>query len=322
VLPLFVLLAAGACVPMPVFDGTTPEAREFTRLSWTLLLVTGVPALATLLVLLLGVLWRSERPERPRRHQRFLILVPGAIVTPALLFALVVESARTGQVRSSFGQAGDLTIDVIGRQFWWEVRYPEQDIVTANEIHLPTGSSVRLRLSTGDVIHSFWVPPLGGKLDMVPGQVNELTLRVDAPGVFRGHCAEFCGVQHAFMLLEVVSESPEAFARWVARSGGTAAVPTTPAGRRGLEVFYDAECAHCHHVRGLTPAIPTGSVGPDLTHLASRRTLGAGLIANTRGNLGGWILNPQALKPGNHMPDSVLASADLHPLLDFLEGLE
>lgn len=321
---LFVLalVCAGACVPLPAFEGTTAEAREFTRFSSVLFVLTVVPALVTILVLLVGIFARSPRPQAPPKRHRWLILVPGAILTPALLIGLIAESVRAGQKRTDPSDPDALTIDVIGRQYWWEVRYPEHDIVTANEIHLPAGSAVRLRLSTGDVIHSFWVPPLGGKLDMIPGQVNELGLRVDETGVFQGKCAEFCGVQHALMLLEVVSESPADFARWLARTREASPAPTDATARRGLEVYYEAECAHCHHVRGITPAIPTGAVGPDLTHLASRRTLGAGLLANERGHLAGWILNPQALKPGNHMPATELPAADLLALLAFLEGLE
>ena len=243
------------------------------------------------------------------------------MLTPIIVAGLLIASIKVGSRARPRSEDADVVVDVVGRQYWWEVRYPGEDVVTANEIHVPVGRPVRLRLASGDVIHSFWVPRLAGKLDMVPGQVNELILEVDQAGVYRGQCAEFCGIQHALMLLEVVAEPPDVYARWLADNRATGVEPVAPLARRGLEVFTEAECGHCHTVRGVTPERAMGAIGPDLTHFARRRTLGAGIRENNRGNLAGWILNPQALKPGNHMPPSMMPSEDLHALLHFLETL-
>ena len=156
----------------------------------------------------------------------------------------------------------------------------------------------------------------------LPGQITELWLQADEPGVYRGQCAEFCGVQHALMLLEVVAQPRDTFDRWLEMQKHSWTIPVSPSAQRGLEVFERLQCGHCHTIRGLVAQRSMGAVGPDLTHVGSRRTLGAGILANNRGNLGGWILNPQTLKPGNHMPDSTMPSVDLHALIHFLETLQ
>ena len=210
-----------------------------------------------------------------------------------------------------------------GYQWWWDVRYedslPIRRLRTANEIHIPVGRPVRLLLESGDVNHSFWVPRLQGKLDLIPGQTNTLWLQADEPGVYQGQCAEYCGEQHAHMGLLVVAQPPDEFARWYEGQLAGAAEPTDSLRRRGQEVFTGSGCALCHAVRG-TGAM--AAVGPDLTHLASRRTLGAGMVPNTRGYLGGWIVNPQAIKPGNRMPAMPLSGPELQALLAYLEGLQ
>lgn len=311
-------------VGYPVLEPAAGEARVIEELWWLLLLATGVPALLVIGAFLIGVLWRTPTtPARPlgAGRQRFIILAGGAVVTPLIIAGLLIAAVQMGSRARRSGGGDAVLVDVVGRQYWWEVRYPEQDIVTANEIHVPVGRSVRLRLASGDVIHSFWVPSLAGKLDMVPGRINELLLQVDEPGVYRGQCAEFCGVQHALMLLDVVAEPPDVFARWVDANHASAAAPVDALARRGLRAFRDAECGHCHTVRGITRERAMGAVGPDLTHFAGRRRLGAGVRENNRGNLAGWILSPQDLKPGNHMPPSELTPEELHALLHFLETL-
>lgn len=321
------LLVAGCagCGDVPVLEPAAGEARVIEELWWLLLLATGVPALLVIGVFVLGLSWRPPvsrgRGSPDPGRQRLVILAGGAVLTPLIIGGLLIASVVMGSRARPSGGEGAVLVDVVGRQYWWEVRYPEEDIVTANEIHVPVGRPVRLRLASGDVIHSFWVPRLAGKLDMVPGQVNELRLQVDEPGVYRGQCAEFCGVQHALMLLDVVAEPPEVFARWVAANHASAAAPGDSLARRGLRAFRAAECGHCHTVKGITRERAMGAVGPDLTHFAGRRRLGAGVRDNNRGNLAGWILNPQDLKPGNHMPPSELTSEELHALLHFLETL-
>jgi cytochrome c oxidase subunit II len=203
--------------------------------------------------------------------------------------------------------------------WWWEVRYPEQSIIIANEIHIPAGEPVKLELASVDVIHSFWVPQLHGKRDMIPGIENVFTIQADEPGVYRGQCGEYCGTQHANMAFHVVAHPRDEFDAWRAERTKPRTEPATAEERRGFEVFMNAGCAQCHAVRGTQAK---GNVGPDLTHLGSRRTIGAALLPNTRGNLAGWIADPQAIKPGVKMPRSYLPADDLLDLVTYLESLQ
>jgi cytochrome c oxidase subunit II len=216
----------------------------------------------------------------------------------------------------------DLTVRVTGRQWWWEVSYldrsPSLIATTANEIHIPVGRPVRLEVVSGDVIHSFWIPELAGKTDLIPGQENVMWLEANRPGVYHGQCAEYCGLQHAKMAMEVVAEPPDAFARWLERQRAPAATPAGTNAAAGAHVFATYACALCHTVRG---TMAGGRLGPDLTHVGGRRTIAAGTIANTRGNLLGWIENPQAFKPGTLMPAVPLEGRELDDLTAYLQSL-
>jgi len=222
-----------------------------------------------------------------------------------------------------------LTLEVIGRQWWWEVRYlsdnPAETFVTANEIHIPTGEPVLVKLVSADVIHSFWAPVLTGKTDAIPGQTNVAWLQADRPGRYHGECAEFCGIEHARMGLNVIAEPPAAFEAWREQEMRPAATPASGPEATGEDVFA-GHCAVCHSVRGMDlPVVRRagghGIVGPDLTHLMSRETLAAGTIPNTIGGLSGWIGNPQALKPGAKMPKTYLSGPELQAVVRYLETL-
>jgi cytochrome c oxidase subunit 2 len=216
-----------------------------------------------------------------------------------------------------------VTIEVTGQQWWWQVRYldpdPSKIFVTANEIHIPVGQPVTIKLRSTDVIHSFWVPNLVGKKDLIPGHDAVLWLQADKPGVFRGQCAEYCGLQHAHMAFWVVAEPPTRFAAWLNQQRGEAVQPSTSSEQRGQQVFLSSPCIMCHTIQG-TPAGAT--VGPDLTHIASRSYIAAGTLPNTRGQLAGWIVDSQAIKPGNRMPPNSLNPDDLQALLDYLQSLK
>jgi cytochrome c oxidase subunit 2 len=216
----------------------------------------------------------------------------------------------------------DVIIEVEGRQYWWDIRYlDEQGNVrfrTANEVHVPVGREIELRLTSADVIHSVWAPRITGKLDMIPGRENVMRFRVDETGVFRGVCAEYCGLQHTRMAFLVVAEDEPAYDAWIAQNAAPALEPDTGAAAAGRTVFASSQCASCHTVRGVNSG---ATLGPDLTHLASRRTLGAATLANNRGNLGGWITDPQGIKPGALMPPSTLHPDSLRALLAYLESL-
>jgi cytochrome c oxidase subunit 2 len=221
-------------------------------------------------------------------------------------------------------QTGDaLTIKITGRQWWWQIEYLDRQasktFTTANELHLPVGRPVQLLLQSADVIHSFWVPSLHGKRDLVPGHQTALWITPERIGSFRGQCAEFCGYQHAHMGLIVVVESPEDFAKWQDAQRQPAPEPMTDSQRQGREVFLKRSCAMCHTIQG-TDA--NSRVGPPLTHLASQQMIAAGSFPNNRGHLAGWILDPQAMKPGVRMPPNQLSADELHALLDYLESLK
>jgi len=247
--------------------------------------------------------------------------VLGGVVIPLVILAVlfVLTLSTLPSVSAPGPGDADLVVEVVGRQYWWEVRYPEQGVVTANEVHVPTGTPVELRVRARDVIHSLWVPRLNRKIDMVPGRTNRILIRAEEPGEYRGQCAEFCGLAHAQMAFLVVAERPSDFDAWLARESGDAAIPASESAALGQRVFLGSTCVSCHAIRG-TPA--TATIGPDLTHLAGRRWLGAGTIPNTRGNLGGWIVDPQSIKPGNEMPPTNLSGPELQALLDYLESLE
>ena len=245
--------------------------------------------------------------------------------TVATVFLLLVMLVATYESAQPFADEREdaLTIQVTGKRWWWAVSYLDENgerlFETANEIHIPAGVPVRLRLLSADVIHSLWVPKLGGKVDLVPGRTNHLWIQANQPGVYRGQCAEFCGIQHAKMSLYVVADTAKDFADWKLAQQQPAKAPSDSLARRGRDVFANGACAKCHTIRGVSSV---SRFGPDLTHLASRRSLAAGTLPNRRGHLGGWIADPQSVKPGNLMPAVPLAAEDFHALLHYLEALE
>ncbi|MBA3325811.1 MAG: cytochrome c oxidase subunit II [Rhodobacteraceae bacterium] len=247
------------------------------------------------------------------------IVFPSVTVTALLVYGLSVMATTP---RAARGPA--LSIEVSGERWWWRVRYLDEtgdaDFVTANEIRMPTGRPVEFRLSSPDVIHSFWAPKLGGKLDMIPGRVNVFRLEADAPGLYRGQCAEFCGLQHALMAFDVVALAPDDFETWRAEQRGPAEEPSTAFLRQGRDLFLANGCGACHVVRG-TPA--DGALGPDLTHVGSRRMIAAGTFPNNVGTLAGWISSSQHLKPGNLMPSfNALEGVELRAIAAYLDSLE
>jgi cytochrome c oxidase subunit 2 len=267
-----------------------------------------------------------------RIHRR--LIVGGGLVLPTIaLGSLFVYNLAA---LNALPSGDDVVIDATAHQFWWEFSYfadpgsaiPTADpsargtqpqFVTANEIYIPTDTDVKVRLRTTDVIHSFWVPQLSGKRDMVPGRVNELTLHARQPGRYRGECTEYCGIQHANMLFEVIAVGPDEYRAWLRDMARPAAEPDTPAEQAGYDAFMSSTCASCHVIDG-TPA--KGVLGPALTHFASRERLGAGAAPNDRGHLAGWIVNSQAIKPGNPMPPVEIDAGELSDLLTYLESLE
>jgi cytochrome c oxidase subunit 2 len=307
-----------------VLDPAGPQAARIGELWWLMLWVCTAIYGLVLIVLLWGSFRRrAQAAADPGTERRVTRWVGGATaVSAVILLGFLVASVATGNSLNSLVSPRALEIELTGFQWWWRVEYadptPSQRVITANEIHIPVGRPVHLRLASRDVIHSFWVPELHGKRDLIPGRPSELWLRADRPGVFRGQCAEFCGWQHAHMALLVIAEPEDRFAAWLESQRRPAAEPATALQQRGKAVFESQACPLCHAIQGTGAG---ASAGPDLTHLAGRRTLAAGTLRNSRGNLAGWILDPQSVKPGNRMPAVSLGSDDLQALLDYLEAL-
>jgi cytochrome c oxidase subunit II len=322
----FTLLAVSGCGSreQSSLDPESHPARLIERLWWWMLGGSCVVFAGAVAFLVLAYL-RRRRSGLPVFGEReglatalvvaFGIAIP--VVTLAGLFTasniFVIQKTSAPSTSST-----DMTIQVIGHQWWWEIRYPGSTAVTANEMHIPTRTRINLVVRTADVIHSFWVPRLNRKIDLIPGQENRILLYAERPGRFRGQCAEFCGVQHAHMALRVYAESPEDFRTWLADEAAPATEPATALARRGEDVFLSNACASCHTIRG-TDA--NGRIGPDLTHVGERDMLAAETIPNSLGYLGGWILDPQHVKPGNKMPGLNLSGPDFRALLHYVDGL-
>jgi cytochrome c oxidase subunit 2 len=292
---------------------------------WWLMLVLGAAVFVVVAALLVIGLFRrpraaeSQAGERmPNRFGRWMIA--GGVVLPFIILVVVLGATlRAMRFVPNTAPPEALVIEVIGHQWWWEVRYPAEGITTANELHIPVGRPIALELTSADVIHSFWVPRLAGKLDLLPDGINTLVLEADESGEHHTQCAEFCGLQHAHMELRVVAEPQERFASWVAARARPAADPTGATARRGQEVFLASDCAQCHAIRG-SPAEATR--GPDLTHLASRPTIGAGVMPNTPQTLAQWVADPHESKPGAKMPAADLTDEQLDAVLAYLNSLK
>ncbi len=310
-----------------MFEAASAQARAITILWWFFFAL-----LAAIFVIVIGIAAASLRngsrlPEPSHRPapavesklQKTVGIAIGATVL--ILFALLIVSVATG--RNIANPAHDLTIEITGNQWWWYVRYANNDpsriVVTANEVHIPIGTPVELRLMSNDVIHSFWVPGLNGKRDLIPSRVNAQWIRAERPGRYRGQCAEFCGLQHAHMGLVVVADEPQDFENWYNWQLQSSFSPSDDETRRGQQIFLSKACVLCHSIQG-TPA--NGQVAPDLTHLASRSTIAAGTRPNTKGDLAGWITDPQSVKPGNHMATVPIGADEIQPLVDYLESLK
>jgi cytochrome c oxidase subunit 2 len=296
-------------------------AQHLATLGWVLIVISVIVLVLVMLALLIPL--GRDRPQSAgagalynAREHTFVLVVGAAI--PALILLGVYLFSMKDIGLWEFGSHSTADVEVIGHRWWWEVRYPRLGIHTANEIYVPAGTRVTIALSSADVIHSFWVPQLHGKLDLIPGRVNRFWIEADSAGEYRGECAEFCGAQHAHMDFTVVALPRDDFSRWAAAQQKPAAAPVDSTARAGQHVFSAAGCAACHTVAGSGAA---GRVGPDLTHFASRLTIAGGMMPNTRGYLSGWVVGAQTLKPGALMPDIPLSGGELQAVLAYVEGL-
>jgi cytochrome c oxidase subunit 2 len=317
-----------AAAPMSYLRTFGPAGDPSTALGWGMGLLSLAVMFIIALLVLVGSLkrrrhptsWRELTVSRDEGGMGWLYI--GVGLTILALIGFVVWTMFTMVALAMPASAGDLTVKVTGSQWWWAVQYTDKDrsqtFATANEIHIPVGQPVRLELSSSDVIHSFWVPQLVGKTDTIPGQTNVMWLQADKAGVYRGQCTQYCGAQHAHMAMYVVADEPNAYAAWLQDQLEPAPPPASDLARRGASAFA-SYCAACHAVRGSGAG---GILGPDLTHLMSRKTIAAGLLPNTPGNLAAWIANAQALKPGSRMPSLTLSAPDLHAIVTYLDTLQ
>jgi len=320
-------LAARAEPSMSYLRTFGPAGDPATQLGWGLGIVS-VVVMVVIVVLVLGAI--VKRPAASPHSRELTVtrdegglswIYVGVGISTVVLLACAVWTMFTVAAVAMPRNAADLTLRVSAAQWWWGVRYQNKDPArifdVANEIHIPVGQPVRVELSSSDVIHSFWFPQLAGKMDVVPGQTNVMWLQADRPGVYRGQCGEYCGAQHAHMAMYVVADAPADYRAWSERQLRPAdAVPAGPL-QQGARTFV-AYCGACHTVRGTEAG---GILGPDLTHLKSRRTIAAGLLPNTPGNLAAWIANAQALKPGTRMPAMALSGPDLSSVVAYLDTL-
>ena len=307
-----------------MLDAAGVQAARIEWLWWLMFWVCTAVFVAVIVALGMA-LWRGRSAGAARPSDATLIrgVALATAATIVILTGLLVASVATGRAIGSLPQSDPLTVQITGYQWWWSIEYlypqPNLRFTTANELHLPIGRPILFKLRGADVIHSFWVPNLHGKTDLIPGRENTTWLQVDKPGIYRGQCAEYCGAQHAHMALVVVAERSDDFERWVVGQRQPAPGPTSPAQSRGLNVIERGPCALCHTIRGTSAGARTA---PDLTHFASRSTIGAGTVPNTPGYLAGWIADPQHVKPGNRMPPTGLTGEDLQAVLAYMETLK
>ena len=306
----------------PVLHAESHFARSISELSGSLLWTSlAIFLLVAGLVTYAG--WRFRaRPGEDDPPQVFgstrwemAYLIP-PIILLAVIFAFTLHVMHTSDPPA---QASGDDIVVVGHQWWWEVRYPKLGLTTANEIHIPTGTDVQFGFESADVIHDFWVPELGRKIDMIPGRHGKIWLAADHSGTYLGACAEFCGKEHAWMRIRVIADDPNAYRRWVANQIKLAAAPSGTVEQTGASHVMQYSCASCHSIRGTSAH---GRVGPDLTHVGSRETLAAGRLRNTPAQLSAWLRDPDEWKPGSHMPNLKLTDEQRGDIVQYLENLK
>ncbi|HWK65857.1 MAG TPA: cytochrome c oxidase subunit II [Rhizobiaceae bacterium] len=318
---LFSCLATAGCSGVQsALDPAGEEALQISRL-FQAMLIGGAAIWLSVVALLLYAI-RQERRRFSEAASGKLILWGGGIfpsVTLLLLLAFGLWQMPSLRPAAQAATAGGLRIEVTGKQFWWSVVYRRPEaapIVSANEIRLPVGERVELLLKSDDVIHSFWIPALAGKVDMIPGRTNRLSLLANKSGSFRGPCAEYCGTSHALMAFSAIAMEPAAFREWLEAK----ARPADGAARSGQRLFIQNGCGACHRVAG---SEAQGAIGPDLSHLGSRATLGAGILPNTKEAIARFIADPDAIKPGAKMPAfHMLPPQDIEAIADYLKGLQ
>ncbi|HEX8669055.1 MAG TPA: c-type cytochrome [Allosphingosinicella sp.] len=330
-LPLLALAGCDGVQTMTGGDGR--DAEQFNSL-FTLFIVVTLLFYAAVLAFLAWSWFRrrgkaqdglggEEGVSRSGTLRTGLIVWIAAVVLGIATLTVGSYVTDSGMAHTVPARRPVLSVEIVGNQWWWDVQYhfadPSRNVRTANELHLPLGVPTQITLKSNDVIHSFWVPNIAGKQDLIPGANRDIVLVPTRVGQYRGQCAEYCGMQHAHMAFDVTVESKADFARWLTAQSKPAPVPTTPLAKAGYDYFMNRECSTCHNITG-TPA--TGQVAPDLTHVASRKSIAAGTLPMTRGHLYAWVADPQGAKPGTNMPYIGLEAQELHQVVAYLETLK
>jgi len=306
-----------------VLNPASPYAREIGRLFWITFWISMVILVFVATFVIFNMIRYRDRGQDglpPQTHGNTLLEVTWTAVPLAILTFLFVLTMQTMAAVSppQHPSSDPVHVDVIAHQWWWEFRYPDSGVVTANELHIPAGKSVQIQLTSVDVIHDFWVPELGRKMDAVPGHPNTMLIQADDPGVYLGACAEYCGAGHAWMRIRVVAQTASDYQSWLTAQAKPHPAPRTLAEANGKALFVGLTCSSCHVVNG-SGATGGQVVGPDLTHLPDRQSLAAGVIPNTPQNLRDWIADPNSIKPGAHMPNLHLTPQQLDALVAYLE---
>jgi cytochrome c oxidase subunit 2 len=323
VAPLLVLAACAKNAPQDTLEPKGPVAREIDQLINPVFIVAGVVfVIVQFLVVYLTMKYRhrDEAEDPVQIHGNTRLELAWTLIPAFILLIIAVPTIRT-IFDLSRKPDNALNVTVIGHQFWWEMRYDDYGIVTANELHIPTGRPVEITLdgAEDDVIHAFWIPPLGGKQDIIPGRENRMHFEADKPGTYLGQCTEFCGLSHANMRATAVAHPPDEFEVWLQQQRAAAARPpaNTPAAE-GEALFTAKGCAGCHTIEG----VAQGTVGPNLTHFMSRSVFAGAMFDNTAGNLRAWLRDPPKEKPGAKMPNLGLSADEINKLITYLETLK
>jgi cytochrome c oxidase subunit 2 len=311
-----------------IFRPLSEPAQEIKETSFLVLAICAAIFLIVAGLLVYAIVRFRHRPgdeasEPPQVYGSNQIETAWTVLPILIVFVLILVTSRTiADIQGRIPQPGAVHATVVGHQWWWEIRYPEMGIVTANELHVPMSTPDKrqptfLKLQSADVAHSFWVPQLNGKIDLIPNRINQMWIAPTEPGTYLGNCAEYCGMQHARMLIRVIVHPPAEFELWVAEQKRAAAEePSTQQGRR---VFFANSCVNCHTIRGTSAQ---GAFGPDLTHLMSRQTLASGAAPNTAETLRAWVRDPQTIKVGCLMPNMQMTDTEVDQIVSYLQTLK
>jgi cytochrome c oxidase subunit 2 len=306
-----------------LFYSGSDEAYNINNMFLQYMILAGVIILIVAgSITVAAIIYRSKkRPGQPPQifGNKNLEFTWTVLPLLAVTFFFFLAVRTMSEINAPFNKKSEPDIVIIAHQWWWDIRYPKYDVITANELHIPVGKKLLMRVESADVIHDWWVPKLGRKIDAVPGQLNYNWIEADTAGVYTGTCSEYCGMEHAWMRIMVVAQDKNHFNNWIKNQQKIPEVPVNKPSRTGAILFQKKTCANCHSING-TPA--DSHIGPDLTHLGSRATLLSGMLKNNRVNLSRWLKNPQKVKEGAHMPNFILSKYEINALVSYLEGLK